>query len=155
MRAPHRLQAMSVPAFLPRPQLQRLFEALTGLGYRIVGPSVRDGALIYEEITSASELPWGVVARRDAGSFRLEAGAGERCFAWANGPQALDPLVFAPVEPLWRMERRGAGLRRSLTRAGLDRPQAELRQRAETVSAITSPASPAPPIFLDLRIHCP
>ncbi len=126
---------MSVPAFLPRPQLQRVFDALQHLGYRIVGPVARDGALVYEDITSASELPWGVAARQDAGSFRLEAGAGERCFAWANGPQALKPLVFAPVEPLWRMERKGAGFEVRMTQATC-RPTAVIGVRACDLAAL-------------------
>lgn len=100
---------MTVPAFLPRQQLSRLFDLLRESGYRIVGPRPRDGAVVYEEITSPAELPWGVTARQEAGAYHLETGSTERCFAWANGPQALKPLVFAPIEPLWHMVRRGKG----------------------------------------------
>ena len=43
-------------------------------------------------------------------------------------------------------------LRRSLTRAGLDRPEAELRQRAETVIRNYNPCISCATHFLDLRI---
>ena len=43
------------------------------------------------------------------GCDRLLEGGGQRLFAWANGPQALKPLLFAPEEPLWRAERGADG----------------------------------------------
>ena len=40
-----------------RPDLDSLFGVLTGAGYGLVGPTVRDGAIVYDRIESASDLP--------------------------------------------------------------------------------------------------
>ena len=39
--------------------LDQLILALRRRGYCVVGPSVRDGAIVYEELETASELPIG------------------------------------------------------------------------------------------------
>lgn len=126
---------MSVPAFLPRPQLQQLFDVLIGYGYRVIGPVARDGAISYDEIVSASALPWGIRVHQEAGVCRLQAAADELCFAWANGPQGLKPLVFAPLEPLWRMSRRGESFEVEAVKAE-QRPTAVLGVRACDLAAL-------------------
>ena len=40
--------------------LPALFEALRGRGYTVVGPTVRDGAIVVAELGSAAELPFGL-----------------------------------------------------------------------------------------------
>lgn len=39
-----------------------LYRALVAEGYRVIGPSVQDGAIVLRELCSATELPfgWGV-----------------------------------------------------------------------------------------------
>lgn len=91
--------------FLARADFQCLLEALRQEGYRIVGPQVRDGAIVYDALARVEDLPAGVRDDQAPGRYRLDKGAGPRCFAWANGPQALKPLTFAPHEPLWKAER--------------------------------------------------
>ncbi len=39
--------------------LPALFEALRGRGYTVVGPTVRDGAIVVAGLASAAELPFG------------------------------------------------------------------------------------------------
>ena len=90
--------------FLPRAGFQELLEALQRAGYRCIGPQVRDGAVIYDTLARVEDLPQGVRDRQDPGAYRLEKSAGPRSFSWANGPQALKPFLFAPHEPLWRVE---------------------------------------------------
>jgi len=46
--------------------LTALVEALRQQGYRVVGPTVRDGAIVLEEISSADELPHGWTAQHEA-----------------------------------------------------------------------------------------
>ena len=94
-----------VPLFLPRDRLQDLVDALRRSGRRTLGPRVRDGAIVYDSLTSVAELPTGVRDVQLPGRYVLEHSAGERQFAWATGPQALKPLLFAPRESLWRVVR--------------------------------------------------
>jgi ferredoxin len=92
----------SAPAgFLDRSRFEELFSVLQTQGYRCIGPQARDGAIVYGPIEGPGDLPAGIGDRQEPGTYRLETGPGERFFAWANGPQALKPLVFSPAEPLW------------------------------------------------------
>lgn len=95
--------------FIDRPQLQSLIDVLADSGYRVIGPAVRDGAIQFDPITDAAQLPSGWRDEQAPGEYRLQQTDSERRFAWANGPQALKPLTFAPRELLWRAERDAQG----------------------------------------------
>ena len=88
--------------YLARDDLQSLLDALKADGFRCVGPQVRDGIIRYAGLEQASQLPWGVTESQAPGEYRLHETDNSRCFAWANGPQALKPIVFAPRENLWQ-----------------------------------------------------
>ena len=97
------------PGFLPRSELQRLLDLLSERGYLCLGPVAEDGAIVYRHLSRVEQLPRGLTQIQQPGRYRLLDGGGERLFAWANGPQALKPLLFAPEEPLWRAERGADG----------------------------------------------
>ena len=91
--------------FLPHGELQGLLDGLQGAGYRCIGPTVRDGAIVFDDLTSVTALPQGITDAQAPGEYRLaQQTDSSRYFSWANGPQALKPLVFAPQETLWSCE---------------------------------------------------
>jgi len=47
----------------------------------------------------------GLQAEQAPGHYRLTRDPQQRYFAWANGPQAIKPLAFAPQETLWQVRR--------------------------------------------------
>jgi len=94
---------------LPRDGLQGLVEALHVSGRRCFGPQVRDGAIVYDLLPSAADLPSGLHDVQFPGRYTLERHSGPRQFAWANGPQALKPLLFTPRESLWSVARADDG----------------------------------------------
>ena len=51
---------------LTREGLARLLEALRADGYRLVGPSAQDGAIVYREIQGIADLPAGLTEMQDA-----------------------------------------------------------------------------------------
>lgn len=121
--------------FLPRHDLRRLFDRLRVAGFRCVAPQLRDGAIIYDVLDDAAALPHGVHDRQAPGRYRLEHSDSARCFAWANGPQALKPITFAPREDLWSVEQETAGL--DFTLAPLhDVPTAVIGVRACDLAAL-------------------
>ncbi|OXS16897.1 sulfite reductase subunit A [Zobellella denitrificans] len=97
--------------FLPRKHLHRLHHALVQAGYEVIGPQVKDDAIVFAPLAHVDDLPWGWQEQADAGSYRLQRTAGERAFAWNTGPQGLKPWLFLPEQPLWRAEHTDDGLR--------------------------------------------
>ena len=90
---------------LPRANLQRLLDALGVRGYRLVGPTVRDGSVMWETIQSVSALPIGWRDQQEPGRYRLEQTGTQEAFGVVHGPQSLKPFAFAPREPLVQIER--------------------------------------------------
>ncbi len=93
---------------LERQSLQTLFDALLGRGYKVLGPTVRDGAIVYDELTSASDLPAGWTDEQDGGTYRLKKRDDEALFGYAVGPHSWKKYLFPPVVRLWQAQRRGA-----------------------------------------------
>ncbi|MBI5041859.1 MAG: 4Fe-4S dicluster domain-containing protein [Gammaproteobacteria bacterium] len=100
---------MTTHGYLAREYFGRLLEALRNSGYRCVGPQVLDGAIQYRDLPNAQALPSGWRDSQAPGRYRLEHSNNPRQFAWANGPQALKPFLFAPRETLWCVERDARG----------------------------------------------
>ena len=95
---------------MPRGALQRFLDALQASGRQCIGPIEQDGALVFAPVTEVKQLPTGVHDLQAPGSYRLEHDESPRCFAWANGPQAIKPQTFAPQETLWRVVQDEHGL---------------------------------------------
>ena len=91
--------------FLPRENFPSLLNVLRQDGYHCIGPQIKDGTIIYDTINKITDLPQGIHDKQAPGQYRLESTESSRYFAWANGPQALKPLTFAPRETLWRVKR--------------------------------------------------
>ena len=100
---------MNTSGFLPRDQFDRLLDALRAAGYRCVGPVVQDGAIQYRDLDSTAALPIGWQDTQTPATYRLHRSDSPRQFAWANGPQALKPFLFAPRENLWQVARNADG----------------------------------------------
>ena len=90
--------------------LQALIDALAGRGYEVLGPAVRDGAIVYDTITRVAELPAGWTDHQDAGRYRLERRDDGALFGFAVGPQSWKRFLHAPVETLWTMRQGDEGV---------------------------------------------
>src|SRR5208337_1083322 len=88
---------------IERDGLQALIAVLADRGFQVLGPTVRDGAIVYDEIAHVDELPRGWTDRQDAGQYRLERRADEALFGYAVGPQSWKRFLHPPVQRLWHM----------------------------------------------------
>ena len=95
--------------FLAYEQINDLLNALRTLGYTCMGPQVQDGTIVFDELNHAAQLPWGVHDMQKPGYYRLQQSEKKEAFAWANGPQAIKPLLFKPKESLWRVQKNDDG----------------------------------------------
>ena len=60
-------QPSGQPVIVDADGLPALFEALRVRGYTVVGPTVRDGAIVVAELASVAELPFGWGVETEAG----------------------------------------------------------------------------------------
>ena len=92
---------------IARDGLQTLIAVLRADGREVVGPTVRDGAIIYDAIADIADLPAGWTDRQEAGRYRLERRADDALFGYTVGPHAWKRFLFPPSETLWTMRRAG------------------------------------------------
>jgi ferredoxin len=85
--------------------LENLVQALQLRGFRVVGPTVRDGAIVYDDLESAGDLPIGWTDAQDAGTYRLERRDDDARFGFAVGPHSWKRYLFPPRVRLWRARR--------------------------------------------------
>ena len=53
---------------MARGHLDQLLEAISRRGFRLIGPTARDGAIVYDEISSSADLPAGWTDEQDGGN---------------------------------------------------------------------------------------
>jgi sulfhydrogenase subunit beta (sulfur reductase) len=87
---------------IERAGLQALLDALRAEGYQVVGPTLRDAAIVYDAIEHVEDLPEGWTDRQDAGRYRLERRSDAALFGYAVGPHAWKRFLHPPVQRLWR-----------------------------------------------------
>ncbi|XXY19361.1 4Fe-4S dicluster domain-containing protein [Sorangium sp. So ce216] len=100
-------------AVLDRPGIAALLQGLREEGYQLIGPTLRGGAIVYDEIQGADELPSGWTEQQEAGRYRLSRRADEALFGYAVGPRSLKHLLFVPRLRLVQLRRRGGSISRT------------------------------------------
>jgi sulfhydrogenase subunit beta (sulfur reductase) len=93
--------------FLPRRVLDQLFGALTADGRRIVGPTIAEGAVVYDELREAASLPHGATADTAPGAYRLRATGSQRTFDYGIPVTAWKRFTHPSIVPLTRARRDG------------------------------------------------
>jgi ferredoxin len=71
----------------------------------LIGPTVRDHAIVYEEIAAAADLPVGWTEDQDGGTYRLRRRDDEARFGYAVGPHSWKRYLHPPTLRLWRARR--------------------------------------------------
>lgn len=94
---------------LPKPRLDDLLNVLKGDGFEIVGPRLEQGAIVYDTIRSAKDLPIGWTDRQAPGSYRLEKRQDQAYFGYAVGPHSWKKYLFPPALRLWQARRTETG----------------------------------------------
>ena len=90
---------------LPAGGIDVMFVELAGRGYDLVGPTVRDGAVVFDRISSVADLARGVVDHQRAGEYRLGESGGSRIFDTTCGPESAKRYLFPPRETLATVRR--------------------------------------------------
>ncbi|MFJ5117194.1 4Fe-4S dicluster domain-containing protein [Kitasatospora sp. NPDC088548] len=92
-----------------RDGLNTLIAVLAGRGRTVVGPTVRDGAVVLAELSGGDELPYGWGVELEAGTYRLRAREDGAAFAHSAGPQSWKTFLHPPRERQWTADRDADG----------------------------------------------
>ena len=92
---------------MARASLDTLLDVLRSRGFRLVGPTIRDGAIGYDDITSSADLPAGWTDEQDGGFYRLRRRDDDALFGYNVGPQSWKRVLFPPSSLLWRLREAG------------------------------------------------
>jgi ferredoxin len=95
------------PVLIDPEAVSDLIAVLRARGYRVLGPTVREQAIVYEELESSEELPIGWTDRQDGGTYRLERREDEARFGYTVGPHSWKQFLFPPRIRLWRARQNG------------------------------------------------
>lgn len=89
------------PATLTADGLRALVAALVERGDRVIGPTLRGGAIVLAELTTADDLPrgWGVDV--GPGHYRVRRRSDDMAFGHSAGPQSWKEFLHPPRRLLW------------------------------------------------------
>lgn len=102
-------------------EFDALLASLRTSGFTPLGPVHREGALVYDELHSAADLPAGWTDVQDNGKYRIEKRSDDAWFGFNVGPQSWKRFLLPPELVLWRSRRQGDAF--SVTPGGADIPR--------------------------------
>ena len=95
--------------WLPKEALQSFFDALTGRGYTIVGPTIDQEAIVYGHLKSADDLPHGWTDVQGPGTYRLARRDDDALFGYVVGPHSWKQFLFPPAATVAAADRTANG----------------------------------------------
>jgi formate hydrogenlyase subunit 6/NADH:ubiquinone oxidoreductase subunit I len=85
---------------IDKPALQAVLDKLLALGYRVVGPTVSESAVVYTDLRSIQQMPIGYIDEQEAGKYRLVKTSSTNYFDYVVGPHSLKNFLFPPKTTL-------------------------------------------------------
>ena len=98
-----------MPQAIDRAALDELFDALERRGYTLVGPTVRDRAIVLDELDSTADLPAGWTDVQEGGTYRLARRDDDALFGHNVGPNSWKSFLFPSELRLWTARRAADG----------------------------------------------
>jgi Fe-S-cluster-containing hydrogenase component 2 len=94
-------------AILENDHLQTLIDVLRKRGYQVIGPTLGEGAIIYDELNSTANLPIGWTDEQDGGAYRLKKRNDKALFGYNVGPHSWKKYLLSSELRLWKIKRNG------------------------------------------------
>ena len=104
---------LASPVIVDAAALGQLLSSLQRRGYSLLGPTLRDGAIVYDPIESLADLPAGWTADQEAGRYRLRRRDDAALFGFASSPQSWKRYLH-PADVLLSSAQRDDGAFRIL-----------------------------------------
>ena len=93
-------QAGGAIRFLRRGELQRLIDVLAREGYEVIGPTIDQGAIVYQSIDEIDQLPVGWTDQQEPATYHLIQPGHDRCFRFNVGPDSWKKFLFPPRDQI-------------------------------------------------------
>jgi sulfhydrogenase subunit beta (sulfur reductase) len=94
---------------LPRARLGELLAALVARGYRLIGPKLQDGAILYGDVRGPEDLPEGYTDEQAPGRYRVKRRADSKLFGYAVGPRSFRQFLQVTETELVTLRRGATG----------------------------------------------
>lgn len=86
---------------IDRAGLDRLVDTLREHGYRVIGPQLRGGAIVLDELDSGAQLPAGWGVQTAPGRYRVYRRDDVAVFAHSAGPGSWKQFLHPPHRKVW------------------------------------------------------
>ena len=93
---------MKKSMIIDREGLDQLIKVLNGKGFQVMGPSVRDEAIVYESLQSIQDLPEGWTDEQEGGTYRLKGRTDKALFGYVVGPHSWKKYLHPPERRLFQ-----------------------------------------------------
>jgi sulfhydrogenase subunit beta (sulfur reductase) len=87
--------------------LQVLLDTLVAEEYEVVGPRLREGAIVYAPLRKTEELPRGWIEKQDAATYRMQKDDENRYFGYTVGPHSWKKYLHPPDLCMFKARKEG------------------------------------------------
>lgn len=91
--------------------LRKVLVNLLIKGFNLVGPQVRDNAIVYDSIETLDDLPKNWKDEQGPGFYRLHKTDDGKYFNYTVGPHSWKKYLHPPQQRLWQAKRQGSSFR--------------------------------------------
>ena len=117
--------------------LDELLTALSSQGYRLLGPTIRDKAIVIDQISSVKDLPAGWTDSQEPGSYTLERRRDSAVFGYVVGPFSWKSFLRPPRVRVFTLKRNGKGFAKEETKGSKEpKPLAFIGVRSCEIQAL-------------------
>jgi sulfhydrogenase subunit beta (sulfur reductase) len=97
--------------YLAPDDLNKIFEHFKSKGYKVIGPTVVDDAIVYDEISGVKDLPVGVGDEQSPGNYRLKSRGDGAFFGYVVGPHSWKRFLYPPIITLFEARRENGSIK--------------------------------------------
>ncbi|NND98064.1 MAG: 4Fe-4S dicluster domain-containing protein [Pirellulaceae bacterium] len=95
--------------FVTRNVFANLFDVLRDHGYTVIGPTIDQEAIVYDEVQSMVDLPVGWTDHQEPGKYRLIKRDDDAVFGYVVGPHSWKRYLFPPVATVAQADKQDDG----------------------------------------------
>jgi ferredoxin len=92
---------MREPVVMQVAGVGQLIQVLAGEGYSVVGPTIRDSAIVYDTLTGVADLPVGWTDDQAPGMYRIRQRGDDALFGYVMGPHTWKRYLHPPETLVW------------------------------------------------------